>query len=126
MIAYQISNPKEQQSGSKTILVQLKARYLDYCESQKNMKIYWYMKAIIILTGVYMVPSITVMAIATDYYVYYVGLAMILFYTNLLAHITGLGSKYFIPIYHGTILLMIFIPIVTLMILGPNGTTPIL
>jgi len=124
MIAYQINNPTQQHSGSKSVLAKLKTRYLDYCESQQNMKIYWYMKAIILLTCVYMVPSISVMAIATDYYVYYAGLTMIFFYTNVLAHITGLSSKYYVPIYHGTTLLIILIPLVTLMILGTNGTIP--
>jgi len=125
MITYQIENPTQFQSKPKSVAARLKSRYLDYCESQKNMKIYWYMKAIILLTCVYMVPSITIMAMATEYYIYYVGLSMALFFTNVLAHITGLSSKYYVPIYHGTTLLMIIVPLVTL-ILGTNGTIPIL
>jgi len=124
MITYQVNNPTQHRSGSKSVLSQLKTKYLDYCESQQDMKIYWYMKAIVLLTCVYMVPSIMVMAMATDYYVYYIGLTMILFYTNVLVHITGLSSKYYVPIYHGTILLMILIPVLTLIIFGTIVTIP--
>jgi len=122
MISYQIKNSRKYQSKPKSALAQLKSKYLDYCESQKNLKVYWYMKVIIVLTCVFMVPSITLMAIATDYYVYYVGLTMILFYTNVVGHLIGLSSKFYIPLYHFTCILMILIPIITLMIFGANGT----
>jgi len=126
MIAYQINNSTQLQSKPKSSLAKLKTRYLDYCESQQKMKVYWYMKAIILLTCVYMVPSIIVMAMATDYFIYYVGLTMVLFFTNVLAHITDLNSTYYVPIYQGTCLLMILIPIVTILVFGTNGAITIL
>jgi len=122
MLAYQLKNPSQYQTKPQSTLAQLKSRYIDYCDSQQQMKIYWYMKAIILLTCVFMVPSIIAMAMATDLYVYYVGFTMVLFYTNVLAHITGLSSKYFVPIYHLTCLTMVLVPLLTILIGGMNGT----
>jgi len=123
MITYSLKNPARITEESKSPYVKLKTRYLAYCDSQSNMKIYWYMKAIISLTCVFMVPSIILMAIATDYYVYYVGLAMILFFNNLIVHIIQAKSSVYIPIYHLTCILLVLIPVLTLAFFGANGTT---
>jgi len=125
MIPYQLNSSTQFKLKLKSPFAQLKKRYLDYCESQQKIKVYWYMKVIIILTCVFMVPSITVMAMATDYFVYYVGVTIFLVYMNVLVHITNLPSKYYVPIYQVTCLLMIVIPLITIMLFGANGTSQI-
>jgi len=122
MLAYRLKNTAHYSTEKKSHFAKLKAKYIAYCVAEQRMHIYWYLKAIIIITCVYMVPSIIVMALATDYYVYYIGLTIILFYSNMLAHISGLKSKHFVPIYHLTCLIMVLTPMITLLLFGMNGT----
>jgi len=122
MIAYRLNTPAQITRTNEALWSRLKNRYINYCESQKEMKVYWYMKAIILLTCVYMVPSIMVMALATDYYVYYIGFTILLFYANVLVHIMQVKSIYYISLYHFTCLLMILLPLASILIFGTQGT----
>jgi len=98
------------------------AQYLSYCDEQDEMNVYWYMKAIIIIPCVFMVPSIFVMALSTDYYVYYVAFTIILFYLNMMAHISEMSGRTYIPLFHVTCMLMVIIPIASIVLYGANGT----
>jgi len=123
MLTYKLNRTKNYKSVPKlTFASKIFDRYIAYCDAQESKGVYWYMKGIILLTCVYMVPSITVMAMATDYYVYYVGFTMVLFYGNVMAHMMKLRSRYFVPIYHMICLLMILIPAITALIFGFNGS----
>jgi len=90
--------------------------YLDYCLAQGKEKVYWYMKAIIIIPCVIMVPSISAIYATGVPHEYYAGLCMFLFFANILAHVAQASSRLYIPLYHLTVVLMIAIPAVTYLI----------
>jgi len=91
-------------------------RYIAYVVSKEKDKIFWYMKVIIAFPCVYMVGSILAMSYATTNFVWFIGLAMLLFFSNVIVHIAELKSRIFIPIYHLSILLLIIIPLITFLI----------
>ena len=85
-------------------------KYLDFAEAQGPQKVFWYLKAIIIIPTVFMVPSIMVMYFYSNIYVVYVGLCMMLFFTNLVLHLAEAGGRTFVPFYHITLSLMVLFP----------------
>jgi len=91
-------------------------RYLAYCDRKGKEKIYWYMKAIIIIPCVIMVPSIIAFHATGVPHEFYVGFCMLLFFSNIIAHIAELSSRYYIPLYHITLVIMISIPAITYII----------
>ncbi len=107
---------KRNTDTSKSTRKGLLSRYMDFAIAQEKEKIYWYMKAIIIIPCVIMVPTIFLMRAATEDYVTFVGLAMALFFLNVMVHIAGAKSKIFVPVYHLSIALMILIPSISYLI----------
>jgi len=63
-----------------------------------------------------MVFSIIAMAEITPNYVWFVGVTIMLFYANVIAHIAQTKSRFYIPLYHATIATMILIPLITFLI----------
>jgi len=88
-------------------------KYLEYADSKANESVLWYMKVILAIPCIFMVFSIFAMAMLTPNYVWFVGLCIMLFYGNIMAHIANTKSRFFIPLYHATILIMILIPTIT-------------
>jgi len=88
-------------------------KYLEYADSKANEGVLWYMKIILAIPCVFMVLSIFAMAMLTPNYVWFIGLSILLFYANVMAHIGGTKSRFYIPLYHATILTFILIPIIT-------------
>lgn len=103
----------EQRSSSTNARTSLIDRYTNYADKQSDQKIYWYLKSIIILPSAVMVPGIIWMSMGTDNYIWFASLCVVLFFLNLLAHISEVKSRYYIPLYHLSIALMIIIPLIT-------------
>lgn len=87
--------------------------YLEYADSKANEGVLWYMKVILAIPCVFMVLSIFAMAMLTPNFVWFAGLSILLFYANVMAHIANAKSRFFIPLYHATILILILIPTIT-------------
>ncbi len=94
----------------------LLSKYMDYAKAQDKENIYWYMKVIMAIPCVFMVLSIFAMAVMTPNYVWFVGLSIILFYINVIAHIAGTKSSFYVPLYHITVSLFFLIPLITYII----------
>lgn len=92
------------------------ARYIAYAASRKNERVLWFLKSIMIIPCVVMIPAIYLMAMATPNYIWFIGLTIILFYTNVVAHIADLKNTVYIPLYHITIAIMVLIPIIAYLI----------
>ncbi len=90
--------------------------YLANAEKQGNEKVVWFMKVIMVIPCVLMVPSIIFMSMITTSYIWFVGVTMALFFLNVIAHIGEIESKIYIPLYHATILLIILLPLITYII----------
>ena len=88
-------------------------RYLAYADSKEKEGVLTYLKVVILIPCVFMVFSIMAMATITPNYIWFVGLSILLFYANIMAHIAGAKARVFIPIYHATIAIMILIPFIT-------------
>jgi len=91
-------------------------RYIDYCAKNGNGKVYWYMKVIVIFPCVIMVPSIIAFHATGVSHEVYAGFCMLLFFSNVIAHISELSSRYYIPLYHISLAVMIFFPTITYLI----------
>jgi|GEM_PF-3213905 len=94
----------------------LRNRYAAYVLEQDKYKLYWYMKIVLIMTNAYMVISSFVMAQLVDRFEYFIGFTVLIFFTNLLVHIVGCRSKVYVPVYHFSLVLFIFIPLITYLI----------
>lgn len=88
-------------------------KYLEYADSKADVGVLWYLKVILAIPCVFMVFSIFAMAMLTPNYVWFVGLTIMLFYANVMAHIANTKSRFFIPLYHATILILILTPAIT-------------
>ena len=95
------------------LLKALLEKYLLFAHLQANDKIYWYMKTIIVIPCVIMVPTILFMASSTDNYLWFIGLSMLLFVSNMIVHIAEMKSTIFVPVYHISISIMVLIPFIT-------------
>lgn len=91
----------------------IKERYLQYAEQQGNNRLVWYCKALLVLPCAVMVPMAIVMMHLTPTYAWYMGLLILLLFTNVIAHVAQVSGRIFIPIYHATITTMVLIPLVT-------------
>lgn len=91
-------------------------KYMSYVSSEKQEQVYWFLKAIIILPCVIMVPAIMAMHAAIENHVPFVGVCMVLFFLNVIVHIAEVKSKYYISIYHVSILIMILAPLFAFLI----------
>jgi len=87
-------------------------RYMTFAEKQEKEKVVWYLKGIIIIPCAIMVPSIYIMAMLTTNYVWFIGLTMVLFFANVIAHIGETKSTFYVPLYHASIAIMILIPLI--------------
>jgi len=104
------SRDLERKPQIKTIgLIQ---RYVRFIKTQQRQSFLWYAKIVLVIPNVIMVPTIIAMSMAVDNYIWFVALAMLLFFANIIAHIADLSSRYFIPLYHFSIALMILIPLI--------------
>ena len=88
-------------------------KYLEYADRKADEGILWYLNVIIAIPCIFMVLSIFAMASITPNYVWFVGVSVMLFFGNVMAHIGETKSRFFIPLYHATILLLILIPTIT-------------
>ena len=91
-------------------------RYLSYVDSQENQYIFWFMTAILVIPCVLMTLSIIVMFLYSNVLEYYIGFAMILFFANVLVHLSGMKARVYLPVFHITAILMIMIPLITYLI----------
>ncbi len=103
---------KQVERTEQSSRVNLRERYMAYAKRQEKMNIVWYLKVVIFIPCVIMVPSIFLMAMATDLYIWFVGLSILLFFTNVIAYIAETKSTFYVPLYHLTILIMILIPLI--------------
>lgn len=110
-IARNISNKKI--SIKPRIKLNLLERYMTFAERAEKMRIVWYFKTLLVLTCVIMIPAVMLMAAATPNYLWFVGMSILLFYANVLLHVSGAKSKFFVPFYHATIAFMVLIPLIT-------------
>ncbi len=92
--------------------------YMDYIKNRKNDRIFWYMSAIIYIPCLFMVVSTFAMAAITPNYIWFIGLTMLMFFANVVAHIAETKNTFYIPLYHATIVLMTIIPIITYFIVS--------
>jgi len=88
--------------------------YMAYADRQAKLSMLWYMKVILIIPCVIMVPAIFFMAFATPNFVWFIGLSVLLFFSNIIAFISETESRFYIPLYHGTIAILFIIPLITL------------
>ena len=86
----QKASTKSMATETHNTFTSVRNQYRQYCIEQNQDRIYWYMKAIIIIPCVIMVPSIIAFYLAGQNHEYYVGFCMVLFAFNLLAHISEL------------------------------------
>jgi len=101
--------PKLFQFGPLPIL----KKYRAYAAAQEKLGIYWYLKAVIVIPCCIMVPSIILMEMSTPNFVWFIGLSMILFFSNIMVHIAEFKSTVTVPVYHLSIAIMLIIPIIS-------------
>ncbi|WP_236972116.1 hypothetical protein [Membranihabitans marinus] len=92
-------------------------KYVDYVDGQPTDRVYWLVKAIIVIPCVYMTLSLLLMHIMAVPILWFVALSMILFFTNITLHVAGLKSRYYIIAFHATTLLFILIPLLTFLLI---------
>ena len=88
-------------------------RYIAMTERAGKESMLWYLKTIIAIPCVFMVISIFAMAMLTANYLWFVAVAILLFYANVIVHIAGVKSTAFVPLYHATIAFMTIVPLIT-------------
>ena len=91
-------------------------KYIASTEANNSEKVYWYMKVIIVIPCAVMVPTILLMQFLASSFVWFIGLTMILFFANVMIHLTDLKSAVYIPLYHISIVVMFIIPLITYLI----------
>lgn len=91
-------------------------RYWAYAEKAQEENVFWFLKTIMVIPCVVMIPAIFAMAMITPHYVWFVGLTVLLFFANVIAHIGGAKGNLFVPLYHATIGILFLIPLVTYLI----------
>ncbi len=101
----QITPVGEQQS--------LWSKYMSYAESKDEDRIFWYMNVVITIPCVFMVGSIVAMSYLTPDFIWFVALGMLMFFTNVILHISEAKAKLFVPVYQATIAIMTIIPFLT-------------
>lgn len=103
----------------KTPSINLIALYKNYVLSNSKENIYWYMKAIVLIPCLYMVPAITLMHLALPgNYIWFVALCMALFFLNVIVHMIQTKSTVYIPIYHLSTSVIVLLPIISYCIYG--------
>jgi len=112
----QKTKTRNSKSKSSKTSIGIIDQYKAYCLSQGSEKMSWYMKTIIVIPCVIMVPSIIGMTMVRGNSEYYIALCMLLFFSNMLIHIAQFSSKYYVPMYHLTISLMIAIPFISYLV----------
>jgi len=100
----------------KTKSISLIKRYVAYTAGEQKNSFYWYILSILVFPCVVMVPTIFVMEMVTASYVWFISLSVILFYSNMIAHIGGAKSTFFVPLYHINVAIMVLIPFITYLI----------
>ena len=100
----------------KTKKVSLLKRYIAYTAREQKNSFYWYILSILVFPCVVMVPTIFAMGMVTTSYVWFISLSVLLFYSNMIAHIGDAKSTFFVPLYHINVAIMMLIPFVTYLI----------
>jgi len=90
-------------------------KYIAYAASKEKYAFYWYLYSIIIFPCVVMIPTIFVYGMLTDHYVWFIALSVLLFYANVIAHIVGAKSTFYVPLFHLTTFIMVIVPLITLL-----------
>jgi len=112
-----ISIPKKKKAQIKSVRKpSLLNRYLAYAAGESKNYMLWYLKSILIYPTVIMTSTIFVMGMVTPNFVWFIGLSVLLFYVNVIAHIGGAKSNLYVPLYHATTAIMILIPLITYLI----------
>lgn len=86
--------------------------YLAFAERQSNLKVVWFLKVIMVIPCVLMVPTIFLMAMITPNYLWFVGVTMVIFFANVITHIGEAKSTVYVPLYHLSILIMLILPLI--------------
>ena len=81
--------------------------YIHWADKNSNEKVFWFLKAIIVIPNVIMVPTISLMYFSTPHFVWYIGVTMLLFFGNILVHLAEAPSRIYIPTYHLSIAFMV-------------------
>ncbi len=88
--------------------------YLAYAEKQGKTRIIWYCKTLLVLPCAFMMPLALLMALLTPaFHTYYIGLLIMLLFTNVVIHVAQFSGRVFVPVYHATIAVMLLIPTIT-------------
>ncbi|MGH1339224.1 MAG: hypothetical protein ACRBFS_24110 [Aureispira sp.] len=88
--------------------------YLNYAEKQNHNRLVWYAKTLLVLPCGFMVPLVIAMLHLTEHaHTFYIGLLILLLFTNVVAHVAQVSGRIFVPLYHATIAVMLIIPLVT-------------
>ncbi len=87
--------------------------YLEYAASKDEEYVLSYLKVIMVIPTLTMVIPIIAMSMLTPNYIWFVALAMLLFFANVIAHIAQTKSIVHIPLYHATNLVLFLIPVLT-------------
>lgn len=112
-----ISIPKTNNlAKEKAKRISLIDRYIAYTAGEQKNSFYWYILSILVFPCVVMIPTIFVMEMVTTSYVWFISLSVLLFYSNMMAHIGGAKSTFFVPLYHVTVAIMMLIPFITYLI----------
>ena len=95
----------------------IKERYLDYCDSQMNQRLFWYLLALITLSSVVMPISLFMMSYF-DWFVQFVGFSILLFYTNIMATIAEMNTRVMMTIYFISLAIFFLAPVISFFING--------
>jgi len=102
-------------TAETTKRIPLLSKYIAYAAAQEKHSFYWYLYSIMLFPCVVMIPTIFVYGLLTDHYVWFIGLSVLLFYANVIAHIGETKSTFYVPLFHLTTFIMVIIPLVTLL-----------
>lgn len=88
--------------------------YLENAEKEGDNRVLWYGKTLLVLPCGFMVPMVIAMMFLTPtFHTYYIGLLILLLFSNVVIHVAQLSGRIFVPFYHATIAIMLTIPLVT-------------
>jgi len=110
----QIDTRKAIKEPKTNFLKRALSAYAEYCDAHSNEKVYWFMKAILVIPCAMMVVSIISVSLVFDRIEYYIALAMLLFFSNIIVHIAECRSRIYIPVYHFSIIIMVLVSVIAL------------
>ena len=88
--------------------------YLENAEKESGNRLVWYCKTLLVLPCAFMVPLVILMMHLTPtFHTYYIGLLILLLFSNVVIHVAQMSGRIFVPFYHTTIAVMLTIPLLT-------------